>query len=303
MISCDFCFRKCRIEEGRYGLCESRCVRNGHLISPFYSQLCAIAVDPVEKKPLYHFMPGTKTLSIAEEGCNFFCSFCQNYEIARYHKKREEVSPSSLIEYALENGIPSISYTYSEPLVWQDYMLSVAKKARKAGILNIMVTNGSFSENALERILPFIDAYNIDLKGDEKFYNEIVKASSVPVRRAIEEIVRYNSHLEVTTMVIEGIHTKDMIRELGVFLYNAGVKVWHLSRFFPHYLMTDRKETSEEYLEEVYQTARESGVPFIYKGNTRYPNKTVCPICGEMIERIRSKGICSRCKTPIYGKF
>ena len=155
----------------------------------------------------------------------------------------------------------------------------------------------------MERILPFIDAYNIDLKGDEKFYNEIVKASSAPVRNAIEEIVRYGNHLEVTTMVIEGIHTKDMIRELGVFLYNAGVKVWHLSRFFPHYLMADRKETSEEYLEEVYQIARESGVPFIYKGNTRYPNKTLCPVCGEMIERIRSKGICNRCETPIYGKF
>ena len=300
---CDFCYRRCDIKEGGYGVCQSRSVKDGVLFSPHYAELCSIALDPVEKKPLYHFLPGTKTLSIAEEGCNLFCSFCQNYTIARYHRKREKVGEDDIIRHALAGAIPSISYTYSEPLVWQDYMLSVAEKAKENNLFNIMVSNGSFSDESLKRVLPLIDAYNIDLKGDERFYREITKSSSLPVRKGIEEIAKHGAHLEVTTMVIEGIHDAAMIKELGDFLFSSGVNVWHLTRFFPSYMMSDRKETSEEYLSSLYEIAKESGVPYLYRGNSRFNDDTICPNCGKRINRYKTDGFCSHCKTRIYGKF
>ena len=261
-MRCDFCYRHCSISDGKYGLCGSRKGEGGRIISPFYGMLAAFAIDPVEKKPLYHFHPGTKTLSIAEEG-----------------------------------------YTYSEPLVWQDYMLRTANLARKKGLENIMVSNGSFSDEALSRILPVIDAYNIDLKGDEEFYQKIVKGSSIHVRKAIEKIVKYGSHIEVTTLVIEGIHTPSMIRELGAFLNDAGVSVWHLTRFFPAYMMDDRRATSEEFLDLIYNEALKSGIPFIYKGNTGHESPTKCPLCKAVIDRLSTNGLCHSCGYKLYGKF
>lgn len=300
---CDFCYRHCDIKEGNFGVCESRMCKNGQIISPYYGALCAIAVDPVEKKPLYHYHPGKKTLSIAQEGCNFFCSFCQNHTISRYHRMREKVAEDDIVSYAIQRGIPSVSYTYSEPLVWQDYMLSVSKKAKAKGLENIMVSNGSFSDESLERILPLIDAFNIDLKGDEAFYRTFIKASSDPVRASIRRIARSSAHLEVTTMVIEDIQTPNMIRELGSFLREAGVKVWHLTRFFPSYLLSDRKETSESYLMKIYEVARESGIPYIYRGNTAFHDETICPSCGKRVDRYRINGKCPNCGELIYGKF
>lgn len=265
--------------------------------------LAAFAIDPVEKKPLYHFHPGTKTLSIAEEGCNFFCSFCQNSGISQNHRERVVIDEETVVAIAVNEGTPSVSYTYSEPLVWQDYMLSTANLARKNGLANIMVSNGSFSDEALSRILPAIDAYNIDLKGDEDFYQKIAKGSSIPVRKAIEKIVKYGSHIEVTTLVIEGIHTPGMIRELGAFLEDAGVSVWHLTRFFPSYMMDDRRATSEEFLDLIYNEALNSGIPFIYKGNTSHGSPTKCPRCKAVIDRLSTNGLCHSCGYKLYGKF
>lgn len=302
-MTCDFCYRRCDIAEGGYGICRSRAVKDGKLLSPHYSELCSAALDPVEKKPLYHFHPGTKTLSIAEEGCNFFCSFCQNYEISRHHREHVCIDEDTIVDIALNEGAPSISYTYSEPIVWQDYMLSVAAKAKGKGLMNIMVSNGSFSDESIKRILPFIDAYNIDLKGDERFYNGIVKASAIPVRKGIEKISNYGSYLEVTTMIIEGIHNEGMIREIGRFLSDAGVKVWHLTRFFPSYMMDDRKETSEAYLTRMYEVARQCNIPYIYRGNSISHDDTICPNCGTKIDRYVTNGVCNHCNAVIYGEF
>ena len=302
-MTCDFCYRHCSISDGKYGLCGSRKGQEGRITSPFYGMLAAFAIDPVEKKPLYHFYPGTKTLSIAEEGCNFFCSFCQNSEISQNHREHVVIDEETVVAIAVNEGTPSISYTYSEPLVWQDYMLRTANLARKKGLENIMVSNGSFSDEALSRILPAIDAYNIDLKGDEEFYQKIVKGSSIPVRKAIEKIVKYGSHIEVTTLVIEGIHTSSMIRELGAFLNDAGVSVWHLTRFFPAYMMDDRRATSEEFLDHIYNEALNSGIPFIYKGNTSHESPTKCPRCKAVIDRLSTNGLCHSCGYKLYGKF
>ena len=268
-MRCDFCFRHCDISEGGWGWCNARTVRNGRLEDRAYGHLSSVTVDPVEKKPLYLFLPGTKTLSVAMEGCCLDCAFCQNHDISRsHHDSLPFISPHDTVEYAVDNGIPSISFTYSEPLVWQDYVAETAKEAHKLGIKTVMVTNGEFSESALERLLPLIDAYNVDLKGGEDFYRSICHGEMKPVLDAIERISEYGSHIEVTTMLIEGIHTAEMVEKLGELLKARGIRVWHLSRFFPRYMMEDREPTSESFLLKMIETAMKSGIPYIYPGNS-----------------------------------
>ena len=155
---CDFCYRHCDISEGGYGYCQARTVRSGQLEDRNYGELAAAAIDPVEKKPLYHFLPGTRTLSVAMEGCSLSCAFCQNHEIAKgHHEGFPFTAPETLSEYAITHSIPSLSFTYTEPIVWQDYAMEAALSAKEHGLRTIMVTNGTFSNEALDRLLPLID--------------------------------------------------------------------------------------------------------------------------------------------------
>lgn len=305
-LSCDFCFRRCCLSEGQKGYCGARQNIGGEIVSINYGQLVSLALDPVEKKPLYHFLPHTKTLSVSESGCNYSCLFCQNWEISQKIVKEEETDPSSLAAYCLRYGVPSVSYTYSEPLVWQDYMIRSAEEAKKKGVRNIMVTNGSFSCEALEMIVPLIDAFNIDLKGDDEFYETVCKASLQPVLDGIEYIVSHGRHIEVTTMLIEGMHDEKMVRMLGSILCERGVSVWHLSRFFPRYRMKDREETSEAFLSSMLTVAKESGIPYIYGGNTMIPAVAVCPHCGRVLRDDVSQmlpSVCPGCGETVYGVF
>ncbi len=305
-LSCDFCFRRCCLSEGQKGYCGARQNIGGEIISVNYGQLVSLALDPVEKKPLYHFLPHTKTLSVSESGCNYSCLFCQNWEISQKIVKEEETDPSSLAAYCLRYGVPSVSYTYSEPLVWQDYMIRSAEEAKKKGVKNIMVTNGSFSCEALERIVPLIDAFNIDLKGDDEFYETVCKASLQPVLDGIEYIVSHGRHIEVTTMLIEGMHDEKMVMMLGSLLCERGVSVWHLSRFFPRYRMKDREETSEAFLSSMLTVAKKSGIPYIYGGNTMIPAVAVCPHCGRVLRDDVSQmlpSVCPGCGEAVYGVF
>lgn len=302
-MRCDFCYRLCEIPEGGMGFCKSRINDCGTIKDRCYGGLVSIAADPVEKKPLYHFLPGSFTLSIAMPGCNFTCDFCQNYEISQRYFMKDAVDPDSIVGYASAYNCPSISYTYSEPIVWQDYMLDVAKLARKRNIKNIMVTNGSFSETSMERILPYIDAYNVDLKGDEEFYRCICHSSFSSVLSSIRRISEYGAHLEVTTMVIEGIHDESMIRYLGSCLSSYKVKVWHLSRFFPMYLMSDRRPTSESFLKRMLKIAFESAVPYVYPGNSGLDSFVRCPRCSCRIEKPKADGLCPSCGEKLYGVY
>lgn len=302
-MKCDFCYRMCEIPEAGMGFCKSRINDCGIIKDRCYGGLVSIAVDPVEKKPLYHFLPGSSTLSIAMQGCNFTCDFCQNYEISQRYFMKDAVDPSAIVEYALSYGCPSISYTYSEPIVWQDYMLDVAKLSRKRNIRNIMVTNGSFSEASLERVLPYIDAYNVDLKGDENFYSEICHSSFSPVLSSIRRISEYGTHLEVTTMVIEGVHDESMIRYLGRCLSSCNVKVWHLSRFFPMYLMGNRRPTSENFLKRMLKIAVECKIPYVYPGNSKISGFARCPSCSNDMDRPGADGICPYCGEKLYGVY
>ena len=304
--SCDFCFRRCCLSEGQKGYCGARENIEGKIVSVNYGQLVSLALDPVEKKPLYHFLPHTKTLSVSESGCNYSCLFCQNWQISQKIVKEEETSPSSLAAYCLRYGVPSVSYTYSEPLVWQDYMIRAAEEAKKTGVRNIMVTNGSFTCEALERIVPLVDAFNVDLKGDDEFYRTVCKASLQPVLDGIEYIVSHGRHIEVTTMLIEGMHDEKMVMMLGSLLCERGVSVWHLSRFFPRYRMKDREETSEAFLSSMLTVAKESGIPYIYGGNTMIPALAVCPHCGRVLRDDVSQmlpSVCPGCGEAVYGVF
>ncbi len=313
-LVCDFCWRHCRLLEGQSGVCRVRRHVQGKLVTTTYGQIDAMGVDPIEKKPLYHYFPGSSTFSFALFGCNIDCEFCQNYSLSQGEPTlslaSERVEPSKIVSLAREQGCDSISYTYSEPLVWQDYMLDVATLAKKAGMRNIMVTNGSFSKEALKRLLPVIDAFNIDLKGDETFYRDVCKGQQKVVLDAIEAIAKTKAHLEVTTMLIESMHTKENVEALGKLLFERGVQVWHLSRFFPRHKMDYLMPTSEAYLMQMVELAKSSGIPYIYSGNSRSNRVTFCPSCHAMliddqgsVDDTLEYGRCKRCSSPIYGVF
>ena len=204
-LQCDFCYLMCSLKGGQRGVCGIRENRNGELVTLGYGELVASAIDPIEKKPLYHFLPATETLSVALFGCNYRCKFCQNYHISQGERVRgKKVSPSQLAQALKESGTPTLSYTYSEPVVWLDYVEASAKEVKQIGGYNCMITNGSFSKNSLERVLPYIDAFNIDLKGDEAFYRDYCKGQLQPVLDSIETISgQKDKVLEVTTLLIE----------------------------------------------------------------------------------------------------
>lgn len=319
-MTCAFCYRHCNLQsEHQLGYCQQRKLVDNRIVSLNYGNLVSLALDPIEKKPLYHFLPGSTSLSLAEPGCNYRCAFCQNYSISQseYHPYTEHVEPDEVVNLAKRKHARSISYTYSEPSIWQDYLIDTATRAKDAEIKNVMVTNGSFSEESRKNLFEVVDAFNVDVKGDEQFYQEVCKATLRPVLDNIEAIVQAGLHLEVTTLLIEGIHTEQTVRYLGRELADRGVQVWHLSRFFPRYRMEDREPTSEAFLEEMMQVAQESRIPYIYGGNSVHQDRTVCPHCGsflisdhqygggqqEEVDRNMPHGICAHCGQKIYGIF
>jgi pyruvate formate lyase activating enzyme len=317
--TCDFCYRHCHIPDGGTGFCGVRRNNGGKLVSPYYGKLVSLALDPIEKKPLYHFLPGSQSLSLAEPGCNYSCDFCQNYEISQkgFSWTTEDVSPEEVVGFAQKANAQSVSYTYSEPSVWQDYMIAVATLVHQDGRRNVMVTNGSFSAESRERIFSVIDAFNIDVKGDETYYRTVCHADLQPVLDNVEAVSKAGLHQEITTLVIQGIHTEGMITQLGKELSNRGVQVWHLSRFFPRYRMEDRKATSEAFLNQMLQAARQSGIPYIYAGNSSHVDQTFCPKCHTLlihshdyqgtqrqdVQKNIPDGRCAVCGQQIYGVF
>lgn len=316
-LTCDFCYHHCKLEIGQKGICKTRINDGAKLATIGYGHVLGLSADMIEKKPLYHFMPGSHTLSFALHGCNFACEFCQNYQLSQEQYRAMhpamEMAPKELIDLAVKKGYPSISYTYSEPLVWQDCMIEVAQLAHQNGLKNVMVTNGSFSEEALNRLDDLIDAYNIDVKGDEEFYRTVCKGSLKPVLAGLAHLAHTKAHIEVTTMLIEGIHTQAMVDYLAGELKECGVQVWHLSRFFPKYHFMDRAPTSERFLDEMYAIANQGDIPYVYRGNSASKEETLCPVChhlllgrdqyGRGIDVRVEKGSCPVCNHPVYGVY
>ncbi len=329
-VQCDFCWHMCTLAPGERGICGIRENRDGSLVTLGWGEIVASGIDPIEKKPLYHVYPGKKTYSIALFGCNLRCQFCQNHHISQpdspyriggqRHFAIVQTSAEAVVEKMDEADLSIMSYTYSDPIVWQDYMLSVAQLVHDRKKINCMVTNGSFSEASLQRVLPYIDAFNIDVKGDENFYRKLCKGSLQPVLHAVETIAAQSDKvLEVTTLLIEGYHNPAMIKQLGQQLVERGVKVWHLSRFFPHYRMQSWPPTAEEFLQEMLLIAEDVGIEYVYAGNSALEtyDQTYCPACRATLIHSHSysgeaaidtkehiiDGKCRYCGRAIYGFF
>lgn len=326
-LTCDFCWRMCAIAPEQRGVCGIREHKDGALRTVGYGSLVASGIDPIEKKPFYHVFPGSSTFSIALFGCNLACAFCQNHHISQKESylyreigTQKYITPDSIARKLQSSGSRIMSYTYSEPIVWQDYMLDCATIAHNQGDVNCMITNGSFSPSSLERVLPYIDAFNIDVKGDDLFYRTYCHGRLQPVLDAVEKINATSGKvLEVTTLIIEGIHDEHAMSILAGQLQEAKVKVWHLSRFFPHWNMKDRSPTSEACLERMLAIASKSSIPYIYGGNSTNSRRqaTVCPQCRQVLmpehdyrgsaAQFASASMngkrCRQCGYEIYGLF
>ncbi|QHQ62391.1 AmmeMemoRadiSam system radical SAM enzyme [Anaerocolumna sedimenticola] len=272
-VICNICPHYCNIEENHIGFCGARSNADGKIIPINYGLLTGIALDPIEKKPLYHFNPGSQILSVGSFGCNFRCSFCQNYEISMAKKeqvKTQYVSPKEVIRMAKElqpEGNIGIAYTYNEPLVGFEYVYDCAKLARKEGLKNVLVTNGYINEDPFLALLEYLDALNIDLKAfNEKLYKNLSGGLEI-VKHSIELSAKKN-HVEVTTLVVPGDNDSDEeIRDLSVWLASVRKDIpLHLTRFFPRYKMRDREATKVSRIYELADIARES-LLYVYEGN------------------------------------
>ena len=284
MATCEVCFRRCSPAEGQRGACGARISRGGSVRPVYYGQLSSLALDPIEKKPLMHFYPGSMILSAGSLGCNLHCPFCQNHEIAqaeagRFAVRTDEVSPeklTELAEYYRRRGNIGIAFTYNEPLVTWEYVRDTAKLAHKKGLKCVLVTNGTASLSILGELAPYIDAMNIDLKGfTDRYYRDVLKGDRAMTMAFIREAVK-RCHVELTTLIVPGENdTAEEMRELSGWI--AGLRdvyggkpgrdiPLHISRFFPRYRMTDRPATEIGKVYELVETAREH-LRFVHPGN------------------------------------
>ncbi|MFC1587167.1 AmmeMemoRadiSam system radical SAM enzyme, partial [Planctomycetota bacterium] len=297
-MRCNLCEHRCEIPEGRVGICWVRGNQNGKLLTFVKDLAIASHIDPIEKKPLFHAAPGTNILSIATAGCNFRCSFCQNWQISQQPKGKtsgriegRSLKPEDLVNMALARNCSSIAYTYSEPTIFFEYAYETARLATEAGLFNVFVTNGYMTEEALAKIRPYLQCANVDLKGfNEKLYHKITGGKLQHVKNFISKAWNIGVFLEVTTLIIPGFNdSEDELKQITDFLASVSPDIpYHLSRFHPDYKMLDRPPTSFETLEQAYNIAKQSGLKFVYVGNIHGNayETTYCPDCGKsLIER------------------
>jgi pyruvate formate lyase activating enzyme len=321
-VKCNLCSHRCVIKDGRRGICSVRENRGGVLNTLVYGKIIARHIDPIEKKPLFHFLPGTLSYSIATVGCNFRCRFCQNADIAQMpadHKGAimgESFTPGQVVAGAERGGCQSISYTYTEPTIFFEFAYDTAKLAHQKGIRNVFVTNGYMTAEALEMISPYLDAANVDLKAfSDKYYKDLCAAKLHHVQASLRRMKSLGIYVEVTTLIVPGLNDdKAELKELAGFIAgDLGPETpWHISRFHPTYKLTDRPSTPLKTLAMAREIGLQVGLRYVYMGNVPGDagENTFCPGCGEMvIERwgfqvgnIRIKdGKCSQCGTIIDG--
>ncbi len=291
-VKCILCARRCVIPEGSIGFCRVRKNEGGKLYSLVYGKLCSAAVDPIMKKPLYHFHPGSMVLSIATVGCNFNCLFCDNWVISHERDiKGYDMSSEEVVRLALERGCQGISYTYTEPTIFYEFAYDTAKLAHKHGLFNTFVTNGYMTVEAIERIAPYLNAATVDFKGggDPEFYRKLSAVPSVePIYEALKEMKRKDIHIEVTNLVVTKYgDSLEGIRRLACWVKtNLGEDApFHLLRFHPDYRLTDVPSTPIQTLERACEVATREGLYYVYAGNLpghRYEH-TYCPKCHELV--------------------
>jgi len=276
-VKCTLCNHRCVIKNGRRGICGVRENQEGTLKTLVYGKLIASNIDPIEKKPLFHFFPGSLSYSIATVGCNFKCLFCQNADIAQMPSDHDGmimgdfVTPEDIVDAAEKGNCKSIAYTYTEPTVYFEFAYDTAKIAHEKGIQNVFVTNGYMTSEALEMISPYLDAANVDLKAfNEKFYKEICKAKLEHVKETLKLMKSLGIFVEVTTLLIPGLNDdKHELEMLAEFIVNSlgSETPWHISRFHPTYKLLDRPSTPIETLVMAREIGIKSGLRYVYTGN------------------------------------
>lgn len=289
-VRCNLCARRCLILPGKAGFCKVRKNVDGKLYSLVYGKCSSLAIDPIEKKPLFHFAPGTKCLSIATVGCNFRCSFCQNWSISQEYGgiKGEELSPEQIVGIALKNDIPGIAYTYTEPTVFYEYSFETMKLAKKKGLYNVWVSNGYTAPEAIEKMKGLLDAVNVDWKGSPEFYRKMCSVLDFePVKEALITYKKIGVLIEITNLLIPGKNdSEEDIRPMCRWIKeNLGADTpLHFSAFYPQYKEDKIPKTSMEILEKAYKTAKEEGLHYVYIGNVLSDkSSTFCPKCNEKV--------------------
>lgn len=274
MVKCNLCPNFCRLPEGYTGTCKARKNINGKLYSLVYGKIAALHIDPIEKKPLYHFLPGTEIYSIATTGCNLKCKFCQNWEISQVYPDEVEtryISPQDLIEDVKAKKIKAIAFTYTEPTVFYEYILDVAKLAKKNGIKTVVVSAGYINPKPLKELLPYIDAYKIDFKGfNPEFYKKLTGGKLEPVLEAMKIIKKSKTWLEIVNLIIPGYNDSEKdIKGLAMWIKeNLGTDVpLHFTRFYPNYKLRDVPATPVETLKKARKIALDVGLKYVYTGN------------------------------------
>ncbi|MCK4764260.1 MAG: AmmeMemoRadiSam system radical SAM enzyme [Candidatus Aminicenantes bacterium] len=316
---CLVCAHQCILKNGQLGVCRVRKNIKGELYSLNYDRVAATHTDPIEKKPLYHFLPGSTSYSVAAMGCNFKCTFCQNNSLSMVKDESgiygERISPEQLLAAASRHGSKSISYTYSEPTIYFELMFETAKLAKEQGLKNVMVTNGYMSSAALEMMSPYLDGANVDLKAfSEDFYRKYSGAKLAPVLETIKGMKERGIWVEVTTLLIPDLNTdEEELKKLISFILEVDENIpWHVSRFFPQHKLVDIPPTEPGVIFNALETGREMGLKYLYGGNIASEkwSNTYCFSCGELlIERSGyltrvhdvSAGKCSKCGEVIPG--
>ena len=323
-VECDLCNHRCVIKPGKRGICQVRENVDGILMSLVYGRLVAGNIDPIEKKPLFHFLPGSLSYSIATVGCNFKCRFCQNADIAQLPGDRngriigDTITPEDVVSEAIKGNCSSIAYTYTEPTVYFEFAHDTAKIASQKGIKNIFVTNGYMTPEAITMIAPYLDGANVDLKAySNDFYKTYCSAKIEPVKKTLKLLKQYNVFFEITTLLIPGLNDDETdLENLASFIVNElGPDVpWHISRFYPTYRLMDKPPTPVQSILTAREIGIKKGLRYVYVGNIPGENgeNTFCHECGNLLVHrhgytIRENRIaeakCPDCQTPVFGVF
>ena len=320
-VACNLCNHRCKIKEGGRGICGVRENRGGKLYSLVYGKIIAEHIDPIEKKPLFNFLPGSTAFSIGTVGCNFRCKHCQNFDISQYpHEhggavKGHDRTPEQIVAAAKAAGCETIAYTYNEPTIFYEFAYDTAVLAQKEGIKNVFVSNGYMSSEAAREIAPYLNAINIDLKAfTDKFYKKVCGARLNPVLETILLMKELDVWVEVTTLIIPGLNDGEReLRNIARFVKNVGTGIpWHVSQFYPTYKLVDRPSTPVATLRRAREIGMEEGLHYVYEGNVigETGENTYCCVCGALLierygltltrNRLRD-GKCPECGAKIDG--
>jgi len=306
-VDCYLCAHHCHIQPGQRGVCRVRENRDGTLETLAYGRVIANHVDPIEKKPLFHFLPGTRAYSIATVGCNFQCGFCQNWQISQWPRSRagempgQQMEPEEVVQEARQAECQSISYTYTEPTIFYEYARATGVLARKVGLKNTFVTNGYMTGEALDDAASWLDAANVDLKAwQDDFYRKVCKASVEPVKETIRRMHDLGIWVEVTTLLVPGQNdASDDLEQIAAFIASVSPDMpWHVTRFHPDYQDQETPPTPIETIESAIATGRDAGLRFVYAGNIAGMQDTECPSCGATVIERRGMGVS---KTRLRG--